>query len=81
MYICSRVSEQMQELCKKELSFLKSCLGVNPKSYGVWHHREWVMDFMPIPDWSRELELCNLFLTYDERNCKLFLFVSTFVCY
>lgn len=56
------------QLCQKELSFLKNCLQVNPKSYSVWHHRQWIMEFMPQPDWKEELHLCNLFLSYDERN-------------
>ncbi|XP_070574046.1 geranylgeranyl transferase type-2 subunit alpha-like [Ptychodera flava] len=60
--------EEMEAIFKKELSFLESCLRQNPKSYGVWHHRCFVMDTMPNPDWSLELTLCNKFLEYDERN-------------
>ena len=69
-------SELLQDACKKELSFLKSCLQVNPKSYSVWHHRQWIMEFMPQPDWKKEIHLCNLFLSYDERNCELILWHS-----
>ena len=25
---------------------------------------------IPNPDWKRERNLCDLFLKYDERNCK-----------
>ena len=57
-------------LCDNELSLLENCLRVNPKAYGVWLHREWVMNCSPIPDWKHEKKLCDLFLKYDERNCK-----------
>ncbi|XP_007442241.1 geranylgeranyl transferase type-2 subunit alpha [Python bivittatus] len=60
--------EEMQGLCKAELTFLECCLRVNPKSYGTWHHRCWVMEHIPKPDWARELELCGKFLEIDERN-------------
>ncbi|PFX23529.1 Geranylgeranyl transferase type-2 subunit alpha [Stylophora pistillata] len=60
--------EEIQDLCQKELFFLKNCLQVNPKSYGVWYHRQWIMEFMPQPNWKEELQLCNKFLSYDERN-------------
>uniref|UniRef100_A0A8C8S1J4 Geranylgeranyl transferase type-2 subunit alpha n=1 Tax=Pelusios castaneus TaxID=367368 RepID=A0A8C8S1J4_9SAUR len=60
--------EEMQALCQGELSFLETCLRVNPKSYGTWHHRCWVMGHVPHPDWARELELCAKFLESDDRN-------------
>ena len=46
-------------------TYTRFCLCV-----GTWHHREWVLDRMPEPDWKQELLLCNKFLEYDERNCK-----------
>ncbi|XP_067389174.1 geranylgeranyl transferase type-2 subunit alpha isoform X2 [Emydura macquarii macquarii] len=60
--------EEMQALCRGELSFLESCLRVNPKSYGTWHHRAWLLGRVPHPDWAWELELCARFLESDERN-------------
>ncbi|XP_069817775.1 geranylgeranyl transferase type-2 subunit alpha isoform X2 [Dendropsophus ebraccatus] len=63
-----RSDEEMRPLYVTELSFLESCLRVNPKSYGTWYHRCWVMEHMPEPDWARELALCNRFLEIDERN-------------
>lgn len=63
-----RPKEELQDLFTYELGFLEGCLQVNPKSYGVWHHREWVLYHMPTPNWKREVDLCNLFLQYDERN-------------
>ena len=53
-----------------ELHFLDSCLKVNPKGYGSWQHRCWVMLNRPEADWNHELKLCNKFLEYDERNCE-----------
>ncbi|KAL5022046.1 hypothetical protein ScPMuIL_001201 [Solemya velum] len=60
--------DELQELFDSELDFLEACLKYNPKSYGTWHHRCFVLDTMPRPDWEKELKLCNLFLQYDERN-------------
>lgn len=60
--------DEFQTCCRGELSFLETCLRVNPKSYGSWEHRCFVLDTMPNPDWNMELELCNTYLEYDERN-------------
>uniref|UniRef100_T1JKS0 Geranylgeranyl transferase type-2 subunit alpha n=1 Tax=Strigamia maritima TaxID=126957 RepID=T1JKS0_STRMM len=58
----------INDLFNKELSFTESCLRVNPKSYGAWFHRCWVLDTMPNPDWQKEHVLCDRFLELDERN-------------
>ncbi|RUS87021.1 hypothetical protein EGW08_005259, partial [Elysia chlorotica] len=64
----SKSATELQNLFLSELFFLETCLKMNPKSYGTWHHRCFVLGTMPEPDWVRELELCNQFLKYDERN-------------
>ncbi|XP_062871339.1 geranylgeranyl transferase type-2 subunit alpha [Trichomycterus rosablanca] len=60
--------EEMQKLYEAELFFIESCLKVNPKSYGSWHHRGWVSYRLPKPDWKRELSLCDRCLSLDDRN-------------
>lgn len=60
----------MQKVYEAELLFLESCLKINPKSYGSWHHRCWVSTRLPRPDWTRELSLCNQCLSLDDRNCE-----------
>lgn len=60
--------EEVQKIYEAELSFLESCLKVNPKSYGSWHHRGWVSARLPRPDWARELSLCDRCLSLDDRN-------------
>lgn len=61
---------QVQTVCTEELTFLNSCLERNPKSYGTWFHRQWVMLRAPKAPWSQELVLCGKFLQLDSRNCK-----------
>lgn len=61
-----------------ELSFVAQCLGVNPKSYGAWHHRGWVLGHTPAPPAGREdLALCERLLAADSRNCEWFIVVCT----
>lgn len=61
-------------LFDKDLGFTELCLAVQPKSYGAWHHRSWILENSPKPDWNREVNLCTLFLKKDERNCKSLIF-------
>ncbi|XP_063057075.1 geranylgeranyl transferase type-2 subunit alpha [Engraulis encrasicolus] len=60
--------EEVQKKYDAELSFLETCLRVNPKSYGCWYHRGWVCDRQPKPNWARELALCDECLALDDRN-------------
>uniref|UniRef100_A0AAR2JKW1 Geranylgeranyl transferase type-2 subunit alpha n=1 Tax=Pygocentrus nattereri TaxID=42514 RepID=A0AAR2JKW1_PYGNA len=60
--------EETQKLYEAELLFIESCLKMNPKSYGSWHHRGWVSSRLPRPDWTRELSLCDRCLSLDDRN-------------
>lgn len=66
----TRNEDEMQKVYEAELSFLESCLKMNPKSYGSWHHRCWVSTRLPRPDWARELSLCDRCLSLDDRNCE-----------
>ncbi|XP_077572773.1 geranylgeranyl transferase type-2 subunit alpha [Stigmatopora nigra] len=59
---------EVQKMYQAELSFLESCLKVNPKSYGSWHHRSWVSERAPQMNWARELSLCDRCLSLDDRN-------------
>uniref|UniRef100_A0A7N6C2V2 Geranylgeranyl transferase type-2 subunit alpha n=1 Tax=Anabas testudineus TaxID=64144 RepID=A0A7N6C2V2_ANATE len=61
-------TDEVQKIYETELSFLESCLKMNPKSYGSWHHRYWVSARLPQPDWARELSLCDRCLSLDDRN-------------
>ena len=50
-----------------ELSLTAQCLEKNPKCYGAWYHRKWVLARRPELA-SAELGLCSIFLEADERN-------------
>uniref|UniRef100_H2ZGZ6 Geranylgeranyl transferase type-2 subunit alpha n=1 Tax=Ciona savignyi TaxID=51511 RepID=H2ZGZ6_CIOSA len=67
-YKSTKSTEELLESFQAELSFIQNCLKNNPKSYSCWNHRCFVLLTMPEPDWKKELQLCNLFLQYDERN-------------
>lgn len=59
----------------QEMEFSVAAIKVNPKSYGAWHHRRWLVgqalrgapEGVPI---KHELALCARLLDLDARNCK-----------
>ncbi|XP_076041639.1 rab geranylgeranyltransferase subunit alpha [Oratosquilla oratoria] len=57
-----------QTLLIRELKMIENCLLKNPKSYGAWHHRSWILDVIPEPPWEEELDICSKYLKMDERN-------------
>lgn len=66
--------EEWQKLLEEELKTTEQCLGKNPKSYGAWHHRDWVFQVIPNPPYKEELELCDRYFQLDERNCESYFF-------
>uniref|UniRef100_A0A6B2E737 Geranylgeranyl transferase type-2 subunit alpha n=1 Tax=Phlebotomus kandelakii TaxID=1109342 RepID=A0A6B2E737_9DIPT len=64
----SLTDDEIKDLHKGDLLFTEQCLQVNPKSYGAWHHRGWILETRPDPDWKREVDLCTRYLKMDERN-------------
>lgn len=64
------MSKEFDKLCQNELAFTEECLKLNLKSYNIWHHRMWLLQFINNPDIKQELFLCEKCLLIDERNCK-----------
>jgi len=60
--------EQLITFLENELKLTEQCLLANPKSYGSWHHRYWVLEHHPKANWQKEFDLCTKYLTMDDRN-------------
>lgn len=60
----------LEDMFNRDLDFTEACLRVNPKSYGAWHHRCWLLENHPKADYQKEVALCTRYLKLDERNCK-----------
>lgn len=59
--------EEIDATLKEELKVAESALRKNPKSYGAWYHRKWVL--RKIDSYvDKELELLDKFLSLDSRN-------------
>lgn len=73
---CFQIESINAELVKNELEFGVAAIKCNPKSYGAWYHRKWIMSHLKslkIPiEVSHELKLCNKLLEIDSRNCTSF---------
>lgn len=59
---------------QQELEYSLSTIKVNPKSYGSWYHRQWLLsnwspDCEAPVDVKHELKLCAKLLDLDARNC------------
>lgn len=65
-----------EEGMKKELLFGVASIKANPKSYGAWYHRKWLLKLIQSQnvsfDVGTELKLCNKLLDLDSRNCNLY---------
>ena len=53
---------------EEELALSAEGIRRNPKSYGAWHHRVWVLANSDAVDLGHELELCAQLLRQDARN-------------
>lgn len=56
-----------KKLAEEELRLVEKALRNNPKSYGAWHHRKWIVSKGLTPV-KREFELLAMLLGLDNRN-------------
>merc|ERR1712070_1038948 len=63
------VSQLRRDACAAEFALTQECLGYNPKSYPVWYHRQWTLEWGCCHwQWATELKLTAKFLKLDDRN-------------
>lgn len=57
-----------------EFAFSVLAIKTNPKSYGAWYHRQWLVSEIHKRTWrfdmNQELKLLAKLLDLDSRNCK-----------
>jgi geranylgeranyl transferase type-2 subunit alpha len=61
--------DKLTDRLEKELEFTFSCLLQHPKSYWVWNHRLWVLEYLNSSVfWYKELDNVGKMLDLDVRN-------------
>lgn len=62
-------ADSLRQACEGEFALTQACLAINPKSYPVWFHRMWVLQWGRC-EWAypRELKLTTKLLALDDRN-------------
>lgn len=60
-------SDIMTAVRDTELGLSNAGIKKNSKSYGAWHHRQWILNRIQA-DVDSELELCQQYLKADQRN-------------
>jgi geranylgeranyl transferase type-2 subunit alpha len=62
--------ESKSKILETERYLTQSSLQRNPKSYGAWYHRKWIVHFLKASPQilQEEIQLTSQFLLLDERN-------------
>lgn len=61
--------EERRNACEEEFRLTQECLSLNPKSYPVWFHREWILTWGRCSyQYAHELKLTAKLLSLDDRN-------------